>query len=128
MELGFDTYQSKIKKYDLFNCDTPKMKDGSIALGADGAVSSSVIEKILGLAGEGGEVLDKFKKIIRDKDGIVSPEDREEIGKELGDTLWYVATVARYLDIPLSKIAEKNLDKLESRFERGKLSGSGDNR
>ena len=48
--------------------------------------------------------------------------------KELGDVLWYVATIARYLDTPLSVVAEKNVEKAVSRKQRGKLHGEGDNR
>ena len=51
-----------------------------------------------------------------------------EIVKELGDILWYIAQVASYLDVPLSDIATKNIDKLQNRLERNKLRGSGDNR
>ena len=83
---------------------------------------------MLGLAGEAGEAADKFKKIIRDKNGEISEKDREELVKELGDTLWYVATVARYLDVRLSEVVEKNMEKLESRYVRRKLGGQGDNR
>ena len=42
--------------------------------------------------------------------------------------MWYVANVARYLNIPLSEIAEGNIDKLSSRKKRNKLHGEGDNR
>lgn len=87
-----------------------------------------LIEKIFGLAGEAGEVTDKFKKVLRDKDGKLTEEEVGEITKELGDVLWYVASIARYLDVSLEQIAENNLAKLESRFNRGKVGGAGDNR
>lgn len=45
----------------------------------------------LGLIGEIGEVAEKLKKIIRDKNRIISFEDKEEIKKELGDVFWYFA-------------------------------------
>ncbi len=82
----------------------------------------------LGLAGEAGEVAEKFKKIIRDKEGVVSKEDKEEIKKELGDVLWYVSQISAELDFPLEEVADKNLKKLFSRKERKKLKGDGDNR
>jgi len=82
----------------------------------------------LGLAGEAGEVCEKIKKIYRDKKGIVSKKDKEELAKELGDVLWYVATLASEIDVCLSDIAEANLDKLQSRLERNVIKGSGDNR
>ena len=82
----------------------------------------------LGLAGEAGEVAEKVKKIIRDEGGAVSNEKREEIKKELGDVLWYVAQIATELGISLDDVAEANIEKLYSRLERGVLGGSGDNR
>ena len=81
----------------------------------------------LGL-GETGEVQGKVKKIIRDNAGVITDEVRKEIGKELGDVLWYVSQLASELDLSLEQIAQGNLDKLNSRKERGVLTGSGDNR
>ena len=86
------------------------------------------IEKVLGLTGEAGETADKIKKILRDKDGVMSSEDRDLIAKELGDTLWYIAAIARYLDLSLSEIAKSNIDKLENRYQRNKIHGEGDKR
>lgn len=82
----------------------------------------------LGLAGESGEVAEKIKKVIRDKSGVVDEETREMIKKELGDVLWYVSQIATELGLDLDDIAEHNIEKLYSRMERGKLSGSGDER
>ena len=82
----------------------------------------------LGLAGEAGEVCEKIKKIMRDKGGVISEEDSIELSKELGDVLWYVSALACEINVSLSTVAEENLDKLNSRQERGKLQGSGDNR
>jgi NTP pyrophosphatase (non-canonical NTP hydrolase) len=82
----------------------------------------------LGLAGEAGEVCEKIKKIMRDKDGDFTVDDSLSIGKELGDVLWYLAALCYELDLDLSTIARLNLNKLESRKERGVLKGSGDNR
>lgn len=83
---------------------------------------------VLGINGESGEVAEKLKKIIRDKNGVVSEEDKQELAKEIGDVLWYLAVFANDLGVPLDTIAQQNLDKLKSRQERGVLGGSGDNR
>ena len=82
----------------------------------------------LGLAGEAGEVADKVKKVIRDRNGIFDMESKESIMLELGDVLWYVAQLSTELGFDLEDVAQTNLNKLFSRMNRGKLSGSGDDR
>ena len=113
--MDFDKYQFSVAKYDL--------SDKTNDLKAVG-----FIEKVLGLTGEAGETADNIKKILRDKDGVMSSEDRDLIAKELGDTLWYIAAIARYLDLSLSEIAKSNIDKLENRYQRNKIHGEGDKR
>jgi NTP pyrophosphatase (non-canonical NTP hydrolase) len=83
---------------------------------------------VLGINGEAGEVAEKVKKIIRDKNGEISQADKEELAKELGDVLWYLAVMAKELGVSLDTIAQQNIDKLQSRKARGVLGGSGDNR
>lgn len=82
----------------------------------------------LGLAGEAGEVCEKIKKIMRDNDGHMGPYEREDIARELGDVLWYIANLCNELDLDLSYIAITNILKLQSRKMRETLKGSGDNR
>ncbi len=82
----------------------------------------------LGLSAEAGEVANKVKKIIRDDEGLLNPERAQSIAEELGDVLWYAAQIATELGSDLGEVAQKNLDKLNSRKERGQLQGSGDNR
>lgn len=82
----------------------------------------------LGLTGEAGEIANKVKKILRDKGGNVTSDDRTELSKELGDVLWYLTRLADEIGYPLEDIAQRNVDKLRSRKERGVISGSGDNR
>ena len=83
-----------------------------------------LVENVLGLVGEAGEVAEKVKKQIRDGK-LVSGE---EVIKELGDVVFYVAALANYYDSGLDEVLQKNVDKLNSREERGTLGGSGDNR
>ncbi|NCD01172.1 hypothetical protein EOL94_03725 [bacterium] len=91
-------------------------------------LDNNYIYPTLGLSGEAGEVSEKIKKIIRDKGGIISDEDKKEIAKELGDVLWYISQIASELDLELDSVAKQNIDKLLSRLERGKIQGNGDNR
>ena len=124
---GLDTYQTAALKYDTY----AGFRDGLMRYSKDGimvATENGLLEKVLGLPGEAGETADKFKKILRDKGGVISPSDRDEIVKELGDVLWYVAMIAEYLEVPLSEVAKLNIEKLESRLKRNKIHGAGDNR
>jgi NTP pyrophosphatase (non-canonical NTP hydrolase) len=96
--------------------------------GVKSITSPAFISKLLGLAGEAGEVAEKFKKIYRDNHSELTEEMKLEIAKELGDVLWYIQAISHYLDIPLESIAQGNLDKVLDRKKRGKTHGSGDNR
>lgn len=82
----------------------------------------------LAICGEAGELADKVKKVLRDKNGQFYMPDLTAIALELGDVLWYVANLAKVLGYDLSDIATLNLEKIKSRVERGTLHGSGDNR
>ncbi|MDO4742233.1 MAG: nucleoside triphosphate pyrophosphohydrolase family protein [Candidatus Saccharibacteria bacterium] len=113
--MDLDEYQKRIVEFDLFEATTDLKAPG-------------FLEKVLGLVGEAGETADKIKKIIRDKDGRIDEYDIDALKKELGDTLWYLASMARYLEIPLSEVAKANVEKLSSRKNRNKLHGEGDER
>lgn len=82
----------------------------------------------LGLCGEAGEISEKIKKVIRDNHGVVDDGTRQTLEKELGDQLWYLGGLASELGLDLGEIAEKNIDKLSGRQQRGSLHGSGDDR
>jgi NTP pyrophosphatase (non-canonical NTP hydrolase) len=114
--MTFDEYQQKALSTDL-----SKGK-------GEGLMSIAFMDKVLGLVGESGEVADKIKKILRDKNAELSEDDRQALVKELGDVLWYVAVLADYLGVTLEELADSNIDKLFKRRDEGKLSGSGDNR
>lgn len=86
-----------------------------------------IIYPALGMTGEAGEVADKVKKVIRDY-GSFTDERKREIVKEIGDVLWYCATLANDLGYTLEEVGIMNIEKLKSRKERGVISGSGDNR
>lgn len=88
----------------------------------------AIMYPALGLAAEAGEVANKVKKIYRDKNGRLDDSDREAIGAEIGDVLWYCACLCTDLDLTLESQAGANLAKLNSRLARGVLGGSGDNR
>lgn len=88
----------------------------------------NIIYPTLGLTGEAGEVADKVKKVMRDKEWTFDDQTKIDIALELGDVLWYVSILARDLGMSLENIAEMNIGKLRSRQARGMLGGSGDHR
>lgn len=89
---------------------------------------NNFIYPVLGLAGEAGEVAEKIKKVLRDDNGVITDQKREDVKKELGDVLWYIAQVATELNMLLEDVASHNIEKLFLRKERGQLHGDGDNR
>jgi NTP pyrophosphatase (non-canonical NTP hydrolase) len=69
----------------------------------------------LGLSGEAGEVTDHIKKIAFQGHDI----DREALGKEIGDVMWYVAYLLDTLDIALDDVLATNISKLQARYPLG---------
>lgn len=82
----------------------------------------------MGVSGEAGEVLEKWKKIVAYKEGVISKEDLQELGKELADVVWYIAVLADALGLSLEDLMTQNLAKLADRKARGVQKGAGDNR
>lgn len=97
----------------------------------------AIIHPALGIAGEAGECADKVKKILRDTHIarnadtgaiMLDTEQQHALALEIGDVLWHCATLARDIDMTLEEVAELNIAKVNSRKQRSKLGGSGDNR
>ena len=109
--MNFDEYQKESRKTAIYP-------------GKD----NNLIYPVLGLAGETGEVVEKVKKLIRDKGGKIDEEFKQGIKKELGDVLWYLTQICTELGLSLDDVAKTNLEKLFSRLERNKIHGSGDER
>lgn len=82
----------------------------------------------IGLNEEAGEVAGKIKKIYRDKNGVISEPEKQELIAELGDVLWYLTQICTEIDITLEEVVTQNLQKILSRQSRKKLHGTGDNR
>jgi len=103
--MTFDEYQAKAVKTAIYKAE------------------HQVIYPSMGLVNEAGEVVGKVKKILRD-----GKFDREAIADEIGDVMWYMAALCRDLNVNMSDVAQRNLDKLKDRQERGVIGGSGDKR
>ena len=82
----------------------------------------------MGIVGEAGEVIGKWKKMVAYNEGTITDEFLQDIKKELGDIVWYIAVLANSLDISFEEIMEVNLNKLKDRKERNVIKGKGDNR
>lgn len=66
----------------------------------------------VGIASEAGEVAEDIKHHYYHG----HPLDQDNLIKELGDIMWYVATMAHVLGVPLSDVAERNIRKLAARY------------
>ena len=108
MKLTFNDYQKTARETAIY-------KDG-------------IFYPTLGLCGESGEVADKIKKIYRDNNGIISEDNKEQLVKEMGDVLWYLANMATDLNVTLEDVARKNLEKIQIRHQKNLIHGEGDNR
>ncbi|MDQ6633381.1 MAG: nucleoside triphosphate pyrophosphohydrolase family protein [Gemmatimonadota bacterium] len=74
-----------------------------------------LLDAAAGLAEEAGEVLGHVRKHLMQG----RPLDREAVANELGDALWCIAIAARCLDLPLSSVAARNVEKLRGRYPKG---------
>ena len=69
---------------------------------------------LLGMVGEAGSVATEYKKLLRD--GPAHTAAKARIREELGDVLWYTATLATKLGLDLDDIARANLEKTRDRW------------
>lgn len=84
-----------------------------------------------------GKEAETIKKYLRGNglaNGIYSgfdydgEEDLQELKKELGDVLWYMAAICSDFGLSLDDVATTNYNKLKDRMNRNVIQGSGDNR
>ena len=83
---------------------------------------------VMGISGEAGEVVEKWKKIVAYKKGKITKADKEELKKELGDVVWYIAVLADSLGLSFEEVMQLNVKKLADRKKRNVIKGAGDNR
>lgn len=76
---------------------------------------AGLVNGLLGLSGEAGELTDLFKKwIFHD-----APLDEEHAKKELGDVCWYIAMICHSMGWDMDEIMQMNIDKLKTRYPEG---------
>lgn len=74
-----------------------------------------LINGVMGLCGESGEVIDIVKKHLAQGHEL----NKNKIIEELGDVLWYVAEIAYVLNVDLEDVFEENINKLSKRYSNG---------
>lgn len=110
-DMSLDSYQARAKATDLYPTDV------------------RLVALLMGLANEAGEALGHYKKHLRGDEAYQDENTlKTALIKEIGDTLWYLSGIADALGETLSEVAQANLDKLASRYERGVIKKSGDDR
>lgn len=102
-------YQRRAGETDQYPKDGTKTGTGNFA-------AKSEIIPLLGLTGEVGSLLSEYKKLLRD--GPVHLRFTTQVEEELGDLLWYVASVATKFGLSLDSIARQNLRKVKDRWQR----------
>ena len=125
MNLKQEAEQFLKEKYDMVDFNSYQRSAEGTAIYPD---QHKIIYPALGMAGEAGEVANKVKKLIRDGPENRPETWREDIASEIGDVLWYCASLASDLNLSLGMIASQNLIKLDKRKAKGTLGGSGDTR
>jgi NTP pyrophosphatase (non-canonical NTP hydrolase) len=112
--LTFDEYQkAAITTAHISHADNPLMQNSIW---------------VLGIAGEAGELVEKWKKAVAYREGKFSPDEFEDFKKEFADVIWYIAVLAESLGLSLDEIMKQNVAKLADRKKRNVIKGSGDNR
>ena len=74
-----------------------------------------LLNAVMGLCGESGEVIDHVKKHLCHG----HPLNKDELVKELGDVAWYLAEAATALGVSLEDILKGNIEKLKRRYPEG---------
>lgn len=74
-----------------------------------------LLNGVMGLCGESGEVIDMVKKHVYQGHNL----DRVDMIDELGDVLWYIHLILDVLGCDLEDIQEYNINKLSKRYPKG---------
>ena len=74
-----------------------------------------LLNGVLGLSGESGEVADIVKKARFQGHDL----NTQHVAKELGDICWYIAETATAIGYDLEEIMAMNIEKLNERYPNG---------
>ena len=81
----------------------------------DAELERRLLIDAVALAGEVGEMCNTIKKIAAHG----HPLDIVELGKELGDQMWYIADLCSALGLDMGSVARANILKLRQRYPEG---------
>ena len=88
-------------------------KETQVAVQPHESEKDAVTHWTIGLTEEAGEVASLIKHRYYNNDRVSD----EKIAEELGDVLWYVASICNELDINLATVAQLNVGKLQYRYQ-----------
>ena len=111
--MTFDEYQKAAVTTALKSYDDPIMQNSIW---------------VMGIAGEAGEIVEKWKKAVAYREGKFSDNEFADFKKEFADVIWYIAVLAESLGLSLDEMMQQNVQKLADRQKRNVIKGSGDNR
>lgn len=111
--MTFDEYQKQAITTALQSYDDPIMQNSIW---------------VMGIAGEAGEIVEKWKKAVAYRQGEFDASQFEDFKKEFADVIWYIAVLAESLGLSLDEIMQQNVQKLADRKKRNVIKGAGDNR
>src|SRR5690625_16066 len=98
LQLTLGKYQRLAQRTSNTKCNTSKLVNG-----------------VMGLNGEAGECIDIVKKAKCQGHKL----DTNKLIEELGDVLWYIAETCTALNVDMSEVAERNIEKLKQRYPDG---------
>lgn len=77
--------------------------------------TEQIINMIMGMNGEVGELTDLFKKNMFQGHELVT----ERVIEELGDIMFYIVNLCTMLDIKMEDVLDYNVEKLQKRYPDG---------
>jgi len=105
-----------LKSIQVMRMETNKYKELAMStLNKELSKKDILINSVMGLCGESGEVIDIVKKHLSQGHEL----DVSKIKEELGDVCWYIAEACYALDLDFNEVLEDNINKLKKRYPNG---------
>jgi len=88
---------------------------------------NDIHKNLLRLVVEIGKLTNQFKKVFRDHQSIM-PKGQIEYGERIARIFVYLEEIVNETGFTVDEVLEMNYEKLDSRYKRHKIGGSGDER